>query len=305
MSCCSLLPPKADLPANPDPHQYGSLYGETRSEVAGERIMRFLPWLIAAILAIVLVVIFRGRVPQFFVPDGHNLVKNGSFEGGNPVFTDDEPFIGGPNDKALCDGSTTMPSWVASGVGAPNPNRTCSGGRTPDAIAWIANSHECPPQVPPCPDTLGIAAEDGDRLVDLTGLGGRVPDRYGSVSQTVDTEVGQTYEVSFFIGSASDQSVAGDQHGAVFVEIAGVSIPNNPFPAPPPQKPSNWSDTNDPPRFRFIAVSRSTTLKFSGAVSQGKGTDYIGLDNVSLQKVCFIVFALTVGCPSRPRGVGN
>jgi hypothetical protein len=208
---------------------------------------------------------------------------------------------GHPCIRGVCDGSSTIDSWVASG--GLNLNRTCSGGRTPDAIGWIVNSKECPPQVPPCPDTLGIAAQDGAGLVDLTGNAGRVPDRYGSVSQAVGTEVGKRYEVSFFIGSSS--GVIATQGGAVFVEIEGVAIPNNPFPAPPPQKPSNWSDTNDPPRFRFIAVSRSTTLKFSGAVSQGKGTDYIGLDNVSLQKVCFIVFALTVGCPSRPRGVGN
>jgi hypothetical protein len=45
---------------------------------------------IAAILAIViLAVTFRERVLFAFAPDGINLLKNGSFEGGNPENTND------------------------------------------------------------------------------------------------------------------------------------------------------------------------------------------------------------------------
>jgi hypothetical protein len=188
--------------------------------------MRF--WVI-----LLLVLVFTGAalfLAEFiglglFGPDGRSLVKNGSFEGENADSTEDEPFIGGLNVKVLCDGSTTIDSWVASG--GLNLNRTCSGGRTPDAIGWIVNSKECPPQVPPCPDTLGIAAQDGAGLVDLTGNAGRVPDRYGSVSQAVGTEVGKRYEVSFFIGSSS--GVIATQGGAVFVEIEESPSPTTPF----------------------------------------------------------------------------
>jgi hypothetical protein len=265
--------------------------------------MRFLSWVIAAALLVAVVVVVSlvlvGGNPILlfqsvvFGPDGNNLVKNGSFEG-NPASTDDELFIGGPNIKELCDGSTTLDSWVASGKGPPVPAHTCSIG-APDAVGWVVN--KCgPAQVPPCPNTSGIVAEEGDSFVDLTGRDdNRPPGRYGSVSQAVETEVGKRYEVSFFIGSSS--GVTHTKDGAVFVEIEGVAIPNNPFPAPPPQERSNWSNPNDPPRFRFTAVNPSTTLKFSGTVSQGNGTDYIGLDNVSLQKVCFIVTAVLFGCP--------
>jgi hypothetical protein len=124
----------------------------------------------------------------------------------------------------------------------------------------------------------------------------RPPSRYGKVSQAVSTDIGKTYELSFFIGSAS--RFPGEGLG-VRVEIEGVAIPKDPFPAPPPQSGvSNWPKPEDAPRFRFKAVSQTTTLNFRGAISVGgKGSDYIGLDNVSLQKVCFIVRALLFGCP--------
>jgi hypothetical protein len=124
----------------------------------------------------------------------------------------------------------------------------------------------------------------------------RPPSRYGKVSQAVSTDIGKTYELSFFIGSAS--RFPGEGLG-VRVEIPGVEIPGQGFfSAPPPQSgASNWSDPKDPPRFRFKAVGETTTLNFTGAVSIGNGSLYIGLDNVSLQKVCFIVRALLFGCP--------
>jgi hypothetical protein len=82
--------------------------------------MRFLPWVIAALLAIVLVVTFREFLgSMLFVPDGRNLVRNGSFEAGNPTATDDEPFVTGPNCKVLCDGSSAIDDWQVSGNGPP------------------------------------------------------------------------------------------------------------------------------------------------------------------------------------------
>jgi hypothetical protein len=113
------------------------------------------------------------------------------------------------------------------------------------------------------------------------------------------TDIGKTYELSFFIGSASSFPGEGLD---VRVEIPGVEIPGDTksfFSAPPPQSgASNWPDPKDPPRFRFKAVGETTTLNFTGAVSLGgKESGYIGLDNVSLQKVCFIVRAVLFGCP--------
>jgi hypothetical protein len=254
---------------------------------------------ILLIIAVLTLAIIIGAIefvgPGLFGPDGRNLVKNGSFESGHP--TNDENIIGGPNIAPLCDGSTSIDAWVASGIGRTGGG-TCSGGRKRDVIGWLANPHECPPNVPPC-NSLHIGAQDGDDFIDLTGNEGRPPSEYGKLSQAVSTDIGKTYELSFFIGSSS--SFPGVGLG-VRVEIPGVEIPggtNGFFSAPPPQSgASNWSNPNDPPHFRFRAVSETTTLNFTGAISVGgKGSDYIGLDNVSLQKVCFIVIAVLFGCP--------
>jgi hypothetical protein len=255
--------------------------------------MRFLPWVIAALLAIVLVVTFREFLgSMLFVPDGRNLVRNGSFEAGNPTATDDEPFATGPNCKVLCDGSSAIDGWQVSGNGPPHPPRTCTNGKAFDAVCWIINPPQCLPQSPPCPDVFGIVAQDGNNFVDLTGFGGRPPAAYGTVSQDVPTEVGKTYELSFQIGSSSRFAAEGL---GIFVDIPGVF--SGFFPAPPPQTVSQWAAQGPPGSFRFRAGSQTTTLRFSGAVSQGNGSDYIGIDNVSLQKVCFIGLARLFGCP--------
>jgi hypothetical protein len=267
-------------------------------------IWRFLGIAFALLLVGLIALLLVGGNPftfferVLFAPDGRNLVKNGSFEAGNPTATDDEPAAQG-NCKVLCDGSSAIDGWQVSGNGAPPPNnRTCTNGKAADAVCWIINPPQCPPKSPPCPDAFGIAAQDGNNLVDLTGSVSRPPAAYGTVSQDVPTEVGKRYELSFQIGSASSHFAA-DGLG-VHVKIPGVEIPGRPngfFDAPPHPQASNWSDPKDPPRFRFTAVSGTTTLNFTGAVAFGTGSDYIGLDNVSLQKVCVIWTAILFGCP--------
>ena len=250
--------------------------------------------LLLVIVLVLLVVIFRREFvgQMLFVADGRNLVKNGSFEGGDPRSTDDEVFVGGPNCKMLCDGSTTIDGWEVSGKGVPHPNRTCTNGKAADAACWVINLPPCsPPQSPPCPNVFGIAPQEGNRFVDLTGFGGRPPAAYGMISQAVPTEVGKTYELTFWIGSSS--KFAADGLG-IFVEIPEVTSGFFLL-APPPQTASQWPHA--PSTFRFKATSQTMTLRFTGAVSQGNGSDYIGIDNVSLQKVCFIVLAELYGCP--------
>jgi hypothetical protein len=261
---------------------------------------RFLGIAFAVLLVVVVALLLVGGNPftffqrVLFAPDGRNLVKNGSFEAGNLTETVDEPIVRGPNCKVLCDGSSAIDGWQVSGNGVPHPNRTCTNGKAFDAVCWIINPPQCLPQSPPCPDSFGIAAQDGNNLVDLTGAGRRPPAMYGIVSQDVPTDVGKTYELSFQIGSSNASTFAAEGLG-VFVEIPEVF--SGFFPAPPPQTASQWAAQGPPGSFRFRAGSQTTTLRFSGAVSQGNGSDYIGLDNVSLQKVCVIWTARLFGCP--------
>jgi hypothetical protein len=196
---------------------------------------------IAAILAIViLAVTFRERVLFAFAPDGINLLKNGSFEDGEPAGTNDEPIDTLTHTcKRLCDGSTTIDGWVASGNGPSINPPHCSNGKVGDALCWVIKS---PPDQ--------IHAQDRERFVDLTGFNSRPPSAYGRVSQAVSTDIGKTYEVSFFIGSSINFSTDGL---GVRVEIPGVEIPNNGFfDAPRPQAQTNWSP------------EKSTALPFHG-----------------------------------------
>jgi len=280
---------------------YSDTAASTRNKVAGGIMSRRF-WEIVLLFAIALSTGACERVERVLqAPDGINLLKNGSFEDG-VIPTDptaDERFTAGPNVVVLCDGSTRIDHWVASGLGPLNPT-TCSNGKTFNVLDYVANPDHCEPNVPPCPNSFGIAAQEGNRFVNLVEFfSGRPPRNYGSVSQDVQTNVGQRYELSFFVGSSSEGRIVGDKSGAVSVEIAGVVIPDNPFPAPPPLTASNWPLGSGRARFGFTAVNETTTLTFHGTtvVPEAKGTAYIGLDNVSLQKVCNIVFALTVGCP--------
>src|SRR5262249_3276352 len=267
---------------------------------------RFLGIAFALVLVVVVAVIMIGGIlfplTQFFlfVPDGINLLKNGSFEDGklttDPTDDPNEFLLAGPNTIALCDGSTRIDHWVPSGLGPPNPTK-CLNGRPFHVLDYVAPGNppdHCEPNVPPCPNSIGVAGQEGNRFVNLTN--GGPPRNYGSVSQDVQTNVGQTYQLSFFIGRSSAWRIACGQSAAVYVESAGVTITDNPLPAPLPSALSNWLGHST----RFDAVNETTTLIFHGAsVIPGntKGTAYIGLDNVSLQKVCAIFIAFTVGCP--------
>ena len=281
---------------------------------------RFLGIAFALLVVVVVVLIMFGRLPfpviQFVlqVPDGNNPLINGGFEKGKLNDPDpDESVVG--TARILCDGSTSINNWVAAGPGPGGSgglSTPCSGGRHRDVLEYAANQDHCEPNVPPCPNEFGILAQEGNRYVNLSpGQGPNLPARqYGTVThEGVQTVVGQRYEVSFFIGSSSNNLIVGDKTGAVSVEIAGVKTPDSLgggcsfqpsllCPAPPPLMASNWSDPHDKPRFRFDAVNETTILKFSGtSVSkEAKGTLYIGLDNVSLEKVCVIFIAFTVGC---------
>src|SRR5262249_35706333 len=157
---------------------------------------------------------FQNVVSVVFVPDGINLLQNGGFEDSKPLTTDpnvDERFSAGPNTVVLCDQSTFIDHWSASGPGPLNLPK-CLNGRPFDVLDYVANLDHCEPNVPPCPNSFGIVAKEGNRFVNLTEIFSALPpNRYGSVSQDVQTNVGQEYELSFFIGSSSEPRLVGDK----------------------------------------------------------------------------------------------
>jgi hypothetical protein len=137
-------------------------------------------------------------------------------------------------------------------------------------------------------------AEEGQFFVDVTGNASRPPTEYGEVAQTVATQPGQEYQLSFWVGSSSQYPPKAPHHTPadirIEVTVDGSSptpiVDKQPFPAPAKEL-NEW----DLHQFDFTAGSGTTTITFSAngtTGDDGHGGDYVGLDNVSLQAVCSI-----------------
>jgi Protein of unknown function (DUF642) len=95
------------------------------------------------------------------------LVTNGSFESG--------AFSGDMNDTmSLSPPSTAMTGWTV----------------TNGTLAWIGPTN-----------TFGLAAQDGGYFLDLTGYHDNIP--YGGVTQSIATNIGSRYALTFYLGSSS------------------------------------------------------------------------------------------------------
>lgn len=167
--------------------------------------------------------------------NAQNLLMNGSFEEGNFV----------PNGDAtmsLQPGSTVMTGW-----------ETFSG-----ELAWIDNANP-----------FQTSASDGSKHLDLAGYHDAAP--YGGVRQTVTTEAGKTYALSFDMGSnpiygntISVLASAGNSSATIRLVTQGTG--------------QQWQRKS----LNFTAGSDSTLISLQGVVPSGA---HIGLDNVSVSLV--------------------
>ncbi len=238
------------------------------------------------LISLVFVVIALG--PGLFIAGGPNLVRNGSFETGRFVPDPVEIIVSGQNFKVLCGGSSALDDWHVFRQPVTG-GQNC--GSSKDAIAWCQS-----------PSTLAIDAQEGRFFVDLTGFNTRPPQQFGQVQQDVEnTEPGALYELSFAIGSSSrfpppTPKPPNPPQIGIFVKVVGVSNGAMSFDATAPTPDvSHW----DLHTMRFRAVDRTTQIMFLGVGNPGTagvGGDYVGLDNVSLRRVCFIVDAILYGC---------
>ncbi len=235
--------------------------------------------LIVLTLLISLVFIVIALGPGLFIAGGDNLVRNGSFETGNFVDDPAEHLVIGPNCKMLCGGSSALSDWHVFRQPVTD-GQSCDSAK--DAICWWQS-----------PNAFQITAEEGQRAVDLTGFSGRPARQFGRVQQNVNTQLGELYELSFEIGSSSTFPPPTPSRIGIFVKIVGVSNGEMLFEVPITDV-SHW----DRHTMRFRAGDRTTTIIFSGSnpIASGNGGDYVGLDNVSLRRVCFIVDAILYGC---------
>jgi hypothetical protein len=254
-------------------------------------------WILLLILFVVIILsTFIG--PQ--APGGPNLICNGSFESGNFVDTPEERIEPGPKCKKLCGGSSSLDNWQIARLPETRV-QTCAAAS--DAVCWWNNANQD-----------GITARDGQFAVDLTGFERRPPNEYGRVQQSVPTQPGGLYEFSFYLGSSIKfpppmPAPPKAPRMGVVVEVfrvregeQGKWSVNATIPTAKDDK-SHWDSHGEPPdseKFRFHAVDQTTTLRFTGTAEPGMPGDlegrYLGLDNVSLRKVCWIVDALLFDC---------
>ena len=163
-----------------------------------------------------------------------NLLTNGRFEQG--AFVDQ-----GNDTETFTAGATTMTGWTTAG----------------NYVSWIGPSNP-----------FGLTAEDGSYFLDLTGYQAGGP--FGGVTQTVATNPGQQYDLSFYLGSRTD--LYGGPPVSIQASAAGVS---QTFTDSASHDVSTWTLES----FTFTATGTSTAITLLGTA----GDAYIGLDNVDLE----------------------
>lgn len=166
---------------------------------------------------------------------GPNLLTNGSFE-------DITNFVNQGNDTMdLSVGSTLMPGWTVTGS---------------HYLSWIGPTNP-----------FGVTAIYGSYYLDLTGYIPGPP--FSGVSQTIATNPGSVYQLSFALGSSSIwglPSALEASAASASKVFTSTAIGSN-----------NWeTETLD-----FTANALTTTINLVGMT----GVNYIGLDNVSVQLV--------------------
>lgn len=173
---------------------------------------------------------------------GTNLLINPSFEDG--PFTDN-----GDGCETLLLNATSMTGWKV----------------VADQIARCGT-----------PNTPGITASHGKRFLDLSGYDNNVP--HGGVEQTVATQIGQVYQLSFDLGVVQGNP---ELAGPIAVKATVTGSPAQTFTHNPAGVGVQWASYG----FSFTATSASTTVTLEGISS---ATFYIGLDNISLFEKCCV-----------------
>lgn len=159
-----------------------------------------------------------------------NLISNGSFESGAKT--------GNTDTTLLVNDNTTLAGWTV----------------VDDSIDWITEGSQ-----------WSLAPADGNAFLDLTRLEAGPP--FGGVSQQIATTPGQTYVLTFALGSYTDR------WGGPPVSItASAGDASQTFTDNDRTQQSTWTTE----QMLFTATASSTLVTLTGAA----GFNYIGLDSV-------------------------
>ena len=179
-----------------------------------------------------------------------NLLTNGSFDAG--TFTGGS--FGFPLAQQLLPGSTVLPGWTVAG----------------NELAWFQTGQ------------AGILTQNGSYALDLTGfcdLGTACPSAsvFASVTQTLPTVAGATYQLSFYAGTYAFNAIAPS-----IVATAGATTQSWALQGAGTPASGTWQLLG----FNFLASGTSTSITFGGSGNLAGGApSYLGLDNVSVELV--------------------
>lgn len=174
-----------------------------------------------------------------------NLVTNGSFETAAATFT--APTVG--NFQSLVSATFNagaMASWTVD----------------VDRLAWLHGPIAAGGPV--------LTAQDGNLFLDLTDT--QLSNPFGGLTTTINTTPGTFYTLSYYLGTSAFFNPVGGT--AALVSIAGLNFNAA---VTSTMAASSWEFKSSV----FQAVGPTTTISFVGVA----GSDYIGLDNVSVSVV--------------------
>jgi hypothetical protein len=163
-----------------------------------------------------------------------NLLVNGSFESG--------AFVNqGSDTMSLAAGSTIVTGWTV----------------VTDTTAWIGPANP-----------FSLSASDGSYFLDLSNY--QVFGPFAGMSQSIATQAGATYRLSFDLGGSNRWG----RPDSINASAAGTS---ETFTTPDTGTDNDWyASTMD-----FVATSNTTTVVLQGT----SGVNYIGLDNAAVEFV--------------------
>jgi hypothetical protein len=181
-----------------------------------------------------------------------NLVTNGDFDNTSSTYVANTPQGG---DDLQTAGSTMVPGWTAV-TGHAND-------------IWVGPNN-----------TYGITASPGNGsgyFLDLTGQSDVQP--WGGVEQTIATQAGATYTLSFDLGASTIYNGPGTRASALTASATGASLDASKDVMLAPSTSNDWAAET----LTFTADSSSTTIEFLG--NPAFSSEYIGLDNVNVSMV--------------------